>query len=117
MVKDIAMEYKLTKEDIDDLFTEKEAKDMIPEDGKFISFNKMTFDGVQGGAIIYEITAKRLDFEIVSHVTQFIFFYNQKLYTVNCSVALGEEPSKHRAEKFSSLFKLIANSIVINEQY
>lgn len=36
--------YRLTKEELNDLFTEKEMKYMIPDGGKFISFTKMTID-------------------------------------------------------------------------
>ena len=51
MVKEMPLPkgYEVTKEELNDLFTEKEMKDMVPDGGKFISFTKMTLDNNIGG--------------------------------------------------------------------
>lgn len=111
--------HNMSKTEIDDFFTESEVKHMIPKGGKFISFKRMTFDRIQGGALEFEYVVKQLDFNLKARSIQYLFIYNNKIYYVQCNI--GSESDKRNLEldmqKFSPLFKLIANSIVVDEQY
>jgi len=118
MIKDFPDETKITESEINSFFSEKEAQTMLPPESKFLEFKKMTFDGIKGGMLRYEITNERLNYKITNYVEQFMFIYNRKLYFVTCNLSAptNDYPNlKH--EKYSKLFKLVANSIVINQQY
>ena len=110
---------KPSKKEIDELFTEAAAKDMIPDDGKFLSFKKMIFDGINGGLMIYEQETERLDFKFYFRSHMFYFYWNEQLYYLICSVGNmnGKNFVVPVAEKYISLFKLVANSIVITSKY
>ena len=77
---------KISANQVVSFFTEKEIKGMMPPGAKFIQFKKMVYDGINGGYLEYEQTAIRLDFEITTNMSQYIFIYNQKLYTLNCNI-------------------------------
>lgn len=111
--------YKITKEELSEFFTENEMKDMVPESGKFISFTKMTFDNNIGGMIEYEQTMERLDFIIKIRMVQFMFVIGNKMYMLQCSVASEKADTDLVLEmkKYLPLYKLVANTIVINDQY
>lgn len=121
MVKEMPLPkgYKITKEELNDLFTEKEMKDMVPDGGKFISFTKMTLDNNIGGMIEFEQTVERLDFKIKIRMVQFMFIRADKWYFLQCSV--GTEKTDNDLslvmKKYLPLYKLVANTIVVNDQY
>ncbi len=118
LVKNLPENQKMTNQEIASLFTVAEAQEMVPENGKFLSFKKMTFDRIDGGMLEFEISIKRLDYEITTRMTQFFFIYNQKLFSIQCNVsseAKNYNPDAYK--KYSQLFKLVANSIVVDQQY
>ena len=121
MVKELQLPdgYKITKEELNDFFSEKEMKDMVPEGGKYISFAKMTFDKHVGGMIEYEMISKRLDFEIKIRMTQFMFIRGNQMYILQGSVSSEKAETNLSIEmqKYLPLYKLVANSIVVNDQY
>lgn len=111
--------YKMTKVELDNFFTEKEMKDVVPDDGKFIAFTKMTLDSNIGGMIEYEQTMERLDFTIKIRMVQFMFIRDNKMYMLQGMVGSGKADTDLSLEmkKYLPLYKLIANTIVINDQY
>lgn len=111
--------YKITKEELSDFFTENEMKDMVPEGGKFISFTKMTLDNNIGGMIEYEQIMERLDFKIKIRMIQFMFVRGNKMYMLQCSVGSEKADTDLSLEmkKYLPLYKLVANTIVVNDQY
>ncbi|MCK6610549.1 MAG: hypothetical protein L6Q78_05855 [Bacteroidia bacterium] len=120
-VMDIPLEKgkKISKTEIEAFFSENEIRQMVPKGGKLISYKKMTFDQIQGGALEFEYNAKQLDFNLKIRSIWYIFIYKNKIYNVQCGI--GSEEGKRDLEldmqKFAPLFKLIANSIVVNEKY
>jgi len=122
MVKDIPLspEYTITEKDIEDLFVESELKGMVPEGGKFISAKSIVLDMHKGGMIVYDYVAQRVDMTITSRTLMFITIYNGKMIWINCSVSAlpGEEDKlQERFNRFEPLFKMIANTFIIQEQY
>lgn len=111
--------YKITKEELNDLFTEKEMKDMVPDGGKFISFTKMTLDNNIGGMIEYEQTVERLDFKMKIRMVQFMFIRGDKWYFLQCSVGSEKTDTDLSLvmKKYLPLYRLVANTIVVNDQY
>lgn len=118
MVMDIPI--PLTEQDLDDLFVESELKGMIPEGGKFISAKPIMLDGHKGAMIVYDYTGERVDINITTRNLLFITIYERKMIQIFCSVsALAGEDSelRERFNRFEPLFKMIANSFIIQEQY
>lgn len=121
MVKEVPIPngYKMTKEELNDLFTEKEMKDMVPDGGKFISCAKMTLDNNIGGMIEFEQTMERLDFKMKIRMVQFMLIRGNKMYTLQGTVG-SEKPDidlSLEMKKHLPLYKLVANTIVVNDQY
>ena len=121
LVREISLPkgYRISKEELDELYTEKQIKDMIPEEGKFISFTKMTFDNNIGAMLEFEQIVDRLDFYIKMRAVQFMFVKDDKWYFLQCYVGSDKVDSDLSLEmkKYLPLFKLVANTIVVNDQY
>ena len=122
MVMDIPipLDYTLTEQDLDDFFVESELKGMIPEGGKFISTKPIVLDNHKGFMIIYEDTVQRVDITITMRALVFITIYERKMIWINCAVSTlpGEEDKlQERFNRFEPLFKMIANSFIIQGQY
>ena len=118
MVMDIPI--PLTEQDLDDLFVEIELRGMIPEGGKFISAKPIVLDKHKGAMIIYDYTGQRVDITITTRNLWFITIYETKMIQIFCSVSAlpGEESElQERFNRFEPLFKMIANSFIIQEQY
>lgn len=122
MVMDIPipLDYTLTEQDLDDFFVESELKEIIPEGGKFISTKPIVLDNHKGAMIIYEYTVQRVDITITMRALVFITIYERKMIQIFCSVSAlpGEESElQERFNRFEPLFKMIANTFIIQEQY
>jgi hypothetical protein len=121
LVKDITFSnnHKMSKEEINEIFTEKEMRDAVPDNGKFISFTKMTFDGINGGMIESEKIMERLNFKIKIRMVQFMFIHANKMYAIEGFVSSDNIDADLSLDmrKYLPLYMLIANSIVVNDQY
>jgi hypothetical protein len=121
MVNDLELPkgYKLSKAELNDFFTEEQMKNIVPENGQFISFKKMTIDNHIGGMIEIEQIVERLDTKMKMRMVQFMFIRDNKMYTLQSLVGSEELDADLSVsmKKYMTLFKLVANSIVVNEQY
>jgi hypothetical protein len=121
LVKDMPLAdgHKLTNEELNEIFTEKEMKSTVPEGGKFISFTKMIFDNYIGGMIECEQSTERLDYKINIRMVQFTFIKDDKMYILQGVIGSINEKKDLSKEmkKYLPLYKLVANSIVVNDQY
>jgi hypothetical protein len=121
MVHDMELpeDYIISKEEINALFTEEEIKKMTPEDGKFISFVKMVLDNNIGGMIEFEMTKYRLDLEIKMRMVQFMFIRGNKMYFLQGTVTAENSTTDLTLEmkKYLPLYRQVANTIVVNDQY
>lgn len=119
MNKEISLDnrYEISKIEIDEFFTEKEVKQYVP--GEFISFTKMTFYNNVGGMMVYEQIGQNLDIKIKMRFANFTFIRENILYSLQCTVSSTniEEDLSLEFDKYLPLFKLVANSIVVNDQY
>lgn len=118
MVKNIP--FPITEQDLDDFFVESLLKEMIPEGGKFISAKPIVLDKHKGAMIVYEDTVQQLDITITTRNLMFISIYNRKMISIQCFVSAlpGEESElQERFNRFEPLFKMIANTFIIQEQY
>jgi len=122
IVKDIPipLDYTLTEQDLDDFFVESNLKGMIPEGEKFISAKPIVLDNHKGAMIISEYIGQRVDITITMRNLIFLTIYDRKMIWIHCSVSAlpGEESElQERFNRFEPLFKMIANSFIIQEQY
>ena len=122
MVMDIPLppDYTITEQDLDDFFVESELKGMVPEGGKFISAKPIVLDKHKGAMILCDSTVQRVDMTITTRILMFITIYEKKMIWINCFVSAlpGEESElQERFNRFEPLFKMIANSFIIQEQY
>lgn len=123
MVKDISPPsgVTITEKDIEDLFAEEEfLKMVVPEGGKFISAKPIVLDRHKGAMIIFDHAGQRVDITITTRNLWFITIYEKKMIWIGCSVSAlpGEESElKERFNRFEPLFKMIANTFIIQEQY
>lgn len=110
--------YKITKEEISEVFTEKGVKDMVPADGKFISFTKMTLDNNIGGMLELEQTSEQPDFKIKIRMVQFMLVKSNKMYLLQGTLYSKKDKADLSLDmqKYLPLFKLVANSIVVSDK-
>ena len=120
MVKDLELPsgYKITQSELDDFFVESELREMIAEGSEFISAKRISLDNHTGGQIIYKTVQERLDFTITMQSVQFITIYNGKMIFLQCMVSA--EPDENLTERFDlflPIFRQIANSMILMDQY
>lgn len=119
MVSDIPNNQILTNEEIKFLLTTDGLKTMIPEGARYISSGVTTIDNIPSGILEIEQVVNRVDFNVKIRMIQFVFFYNNKLYSVQCMTSALSETANLDTEmkKYLPLFKIVANSVVVNQQY
>lgn len=100
------------------LYSEKIIKAHLPKDSRFISSMKVTLDNYPGGMSIIERSVTRLDETSKLRIIEYSFHRKNKAYRLQC--VIGGEPKDDLdipMQKFLPLFRLVANSLVENEQY
>jgi hypothetical protein len=120
MVKDLEMPLTgFTKSDMEAMYTEENFRQTLPEDAQFVSFSKITIDNIPGGVIEMDQVYKSLDFPRKLRLKQYSFIYRNKTYVIQCSVSSKnlDEDLSSKMSKFSFLFDMMVNSVVVNEQY
>ncbi len=117
---DVPKDYNPSKEELEELFSEHEIKSMLPDaNSKYITSVKMKIEGNYGAMMIFEQIAQRLDIKRKTRSASFFFVRDAKLYNLICHVSSNsvEEDLSPEMDKYLPLFKLVANSIVLNDQY
>ena len=121
MVKDIpvAKGTEFSQDELNAFFSEKQMKEAVPRDAKFISFTKMNIENNIGGMLQFEQISERLDIKVKTRMVQFMFIRKNQLYSLQCTVS-SDDPTTDLSDdmkRFLPLFKLVANSVVVNDQY
>lgn len=122
MVKDIPLPpgYILTQKDLYEFFVESELRGMVPDGGKFISAKPVVLDNHKGAMILFDQSVQRLDLTLTMRNLHFITIRGNKMIFIQCMIFVTPNKESNLQEKFSRfepLFKMIANSFVIQEQY
>jgi len=101
------------------LFTSELMKQFIPKGGKYISGKKVTLDRIEGGMIEFEQIVTQIDIKLKVRGLFFIIPFKTKLVQIQCFTGGRENELNIEAlsEKFRPLFRMIANSLVISNQY
>jgi hypothetical protein len=119
-IPDLPADYKATDKELDEFFTETEMKGMIPDNSHYISGKPIEIENHKGGMMIYDQTVQRLDLLLTMRCLQFVILRGNKMIFVQCMVGVtpgGESTLENRYSQLEPLFKMIANSLVIQEQY
>lgn len=119
VVKELPKNYKLTSAEINLFFSENEIKGMVPEGGKFISFTKIRLDNNIGGMLEFEQISKNFESNVKIRMLSFMFLNRNKLYSLQCTVGSQKIDIDLSLDmkKFLPLYKLVANTIVVNQSY
>ena len=115
---------KLTDKDIEEMVAEvatpKELKEMLPDGASFVSGGPLRLDGRPGFYQKYSLKQQRLDFTFSSIAVSYTVYYQTSIIQIQCQVsseAKEEQSLEQRFERFEPLFKLVANSFVIQSQW
>ena len=122
MVKDIPLPsgYRITEQELNDLFSPQSLKEMIPDGASFVTSKAVVLDRQKGGMIVFDQTQQRVDTTISMRSQQFVTVYKNKMIFVQCMTATpgsSHAELNDRFKKMEPLFKLVANSFVIQDQY
>ncbi|MDD3603648.1 MAG: hypothetical protein PHD86_00480 [Kiritimatiellae bacterium] len=121
LVKDVfELGDTLTRKELNALFSAQSLKKLIPSDAEVISTHRCLLDRQQGGLIVYKHTAQRLDLMIKRICMDYVTIYDGKMITIQCSVGGVDVDNASLTEQFGryrTLFQLVANSFVIQNQY
>lgn len=102
-------------------FTPTAMKNMTPPGATFISAKSTMIEGVPAGILRYSMRQDRAGRTVESQWVSYYFIYKATAVTFGGSVALAQPFSPDALSKkmddFASLFFLMANSIVLPEQY
>jgi hypothetical protein len=120
MVKDLKLPKgtKISQNEILAQFSENGLKQGVPNGARFISGKRITLDNYVGGMLVVEQKMERVDITVKMRIIQFSFYRDGKIYMLQCGI-MGKENENldMRYGKFLPLYKLMANSIVVNDQF
>ncbi len=122
LVKDLPLPagYKLTTEELKELFQPNELKGMIPDGGTFIDAKEMILEGLPAGMIIHDQIQERLELKLAMRMTQFVTVYESSMIFIQFIVA--EMPDSTDTlddlqKQFLPTFKAVANTFILNDLY
>lgn len=122
MVKDLPLPegYVITKQELNEFFIESELKQMLPQNSNFISAKSVVLDNHKGGVILFDQTVQRLDMTVTIRVQMYVTIVKDKIvflqFMLN-SKKIPPESLEKRFQQFELLFRMIANSFIIQNQY
>lgn len=111
---------KINAKEKDLVFTEAYIKEFVPNGAIFVDFKPITLDSQKGAMLIYDQIAERLDLKLKTRSVNFITIYNNKMIFITGFLAIpndSKDQLNQKYKKLEPLFKLIANSFVLQNQY
>lgn len=100
--------------------TPKELKEMLPDGANFVAGGPLRLDGRPGFFQKYSLKQQQLDYTLSSMVVSYTAYYQTTMIQIQCQVSSPEKDDqslKQHFDKFEPLFKLVANSLVIDSQW
>lgn len=107
--------YVMTPEEIEATFNEEQAKTMVPEGARFVSFSKIVVDGISGGMLEVEQDVEGMGVPVTIRLAQFMVIKGKYMYCVQGAVSGDAPGAKITADmkKYMPLFKAVAGSVDI----
>jgi hypothetical protein len=122
MVKDLPLPsgYKITGQELDEFFSPPTLKEMIPKEASLIKAQPIVMDRQKAGMILFDQTLQRVDISVCVRNLHSITIFKDKMIFIQCMV--GTPPNSpsaldERFKKMEPLFRLVANSFVLQSQY
>lgn len=112
-------ERKLSVKEEKELFSPDIIKQMLPQNAKIVSSTPMKIDGLSSMAVVFDTEQIQLDFKLKSSCLFFITLYKNKLIFLQFYVTSLPNEEKNlilQFSKFEPLFRLMANSLLVNNQ-
>ena len=109
---------KLTNTQAKLLFTKKMLAEMSIGE-TVLESGRIVLEGQPGGYVVTEITAARLDIKVKTRMLLYFIYYDGRFLSMNFGVT-GSPNSFNFDEgmkRFRPLFRLIANSLILNDRY
>ncbi|MCF8324024.1 MAG: hypothetical protein K9I84_03620 [Leadbetterella sp.] len=110
----------VSKDDILAIFENKSFWGGLEQEGmKIISTKKMIIDNQPGGYLEAEQTIERLDYKARVRMAAYAFYRKNQMYILQGMVFSldNSENLEKILDQYRILFKLVANSVVVNDQY
>jgi hypothetical protein len=112
--------YKITDQELDELFSQQGLREMLPKGANFISTQPIIMDNHKGGMMVFDQSLQRIDQKIFFRSLHFITLYEKKMIFIQCMVGSQKADQRELTKRFrrlEPLFKLVANSFIIQSQY
>ena len=111
---------KITQKEIDSIFSTRGLREFVEGEGTLIEAKPITLEGIKGGFWIIDASAERLDQKVSFRMAQYGLFHKNRLIMLQF-IAGGDAESRQdwlkEFEKNRKLFQLIANSLVLMDNY
>ncbi|MEI6656395.1 MAG: hypothetical protein WCP45_16655 [Verrucomicrobiota bacterium] len=110
----------LSNEEAKALFTEESLKEFLPEGSNFISGRPTKIEGLPAGIVEFSNRTERAGMIIEQHIISYIFCSGSTMVQIQCAVTSlpgGKITAKEQMEEMRPLFTLIANSVVLPDQW
>ena len=110
----------LSEQELSDFFSPQSMREMIPDGASFVTTKPVILDGQKGGMIVFDQIQQRVDMQLSLRALQFVTVYKDKIIFVQCMAATEGNGQKELVDRFTRvepLFRLVANSFVIHDQY
>jgi hypothetical protein len=117
---DVPKGVRPTQREIDSLFSSSNLRTFVPDGSTVIESKPIVLEGQEGGMLVYEMSADRLDVSIRMRMLQYVILYENRLIFLQFSTG-GTPPDRPlwiaAFERHRPLFQQIANSLVIVNKY
>jgi len=122
MVKDLGLPVGtiLSKNDLKEFFTPNEMKDMVPEGSTFVEAKSITLENLPAGMLVCDKDMERLDFKAKIRMTQFQIICKNQMYILGFMLTKQQDSADSLdtlQSKYFPTFRVIANTLVINDNY
>ncbi len=105
---------------IREIFSEEAQRSLLPNGAIFLGMKPIKLDGLEGVAVEFRVDEMRLDKIVSMHSIEFVVLYQNKLIMLTGAVSdidAEDEILAARFRLFEPVFRLIANSFVLRNQW
>jgi hypothetical protein len=120
LTKKLPLEPPIPEDEIINFLTEENLRDIVPKGSEFIGFSKTTIEGTPAGIFEWVTDSSRAGVNFYLYQRALGFFQGSTFIQVTCSFAVDKEGSSNedimqKASRFSTLFTLIFNRIILED--
>ena len=116
-IRKIKTEEHLSQEEMQEFLN---VKNHIPEGANSVSSKRIVLEGFPGVKSVWDIEQERLDFKFKLRCSSYIVVYKNYMIFIQGMTMVNDDKKYNLAafhDKYSKVYDLIANSLVINNRY